>query len=122
MYILVIFILALIRSLRESTPGFCLRSTYENLRRTHVNRRLGHNEIFHGVPNHAIASHCLCFIGSAKTTLPRGRSIDGSSMAITLVNSCLHTSTVTAPEFEMSPPIFLEKSHLCLPVAKRHDR
>lgn len=50
------------------------------------------------------------------------RSIDGSSMAITLVNSCLHTSTVTAPEFEMSPPTFLEKCHLCLPVAKRYDR
>lgn len=87
-----------------------------------VNRRLVHNEIFHGVPNHAIASHCLCFIDSAKTTLPRGRSIDGSSMAITLVNSCLHISTVTALEFEMLPSIFLENGHFCSAFAERKEQ
>lgn len=88
----------------------------------HKSPTRAHNEIFHGVSNHAIASHCLRFIGSAKTTLPRGRSIDVSIMAITLVNSCLHTSTVTAPEFEMLPPTFLEKSHLRSSVAKRAKR
>lgn len=52
------------------------------------------------------SSHWLRFIGSAKTILPRGRSVDRSSMAITLDSSCLHTSVVTIPEFKMHSSTF----------------
>lgn len=55
------------------------------------------------------SSHRLYFIVPRKRFLLGGRSIDRSigsdrlSMAITLVGSCLHTSTVTTSEYEFLP-------------------
>jgi len=75
-----------------------------------------HKEIFHGVPNHAIKS-LVTFYRFRENDVARGRSIDRSFMAITLDSSCLHTSMVTTPEFQMLPPTFkyvLYKSHFSL--------
>lgn len=104
-------------------PRSCLGSTHGDLSwRMDVNRRSVHKEIFHGAPNHAIES-LLALYRSAKTILPCGRSIDRSTMAITLASSCLHTSTVTTPEFKMSPPTFehvLENASFCFVTLACH--
>lgn len=56
---------------------------------------------------------CVLSLPRKRCCLAADRSIDRSTMAITLVSSCLHTATVTTAEFEMPPSTFghvLEKA------------